>query len=86
MQSNFNSLEPLEVYWKLAVSTLKGMRSSLSRTHDISDLLPEPLYPIALAKAAKQTNLITKLKDVSHITISSSIVKLQGKQCCCEPK
>jgi len=34
MQSNFNSLESLEVYWKLAVSTLEGVGSSLSRTCD----------------------------------------------------
>lgn len=72
-------MEPLEVYWKLAVSTLTGVRSSLSRTHDISDLFPGPLYPIALARGTKQTNLITKLKDVSHIIISSSVVKLAGK-------
>lgn len=31
MQSNFNSLEPLEVNWKLAKSTFKGVGSSLSR-------------------------------------------------------
>lgn len=79
MQSNFNSLEPLEVYWKLAVSTLKRVGSSLPGTHVITALFPGPLYPIAFARVAKQTNLITKLKDFSHVIISSSIVKLQWK-------
>lgn len=79
MQSNFNSLEPLEVYCKLAVSTLKGVGSSLSRTHVISNLFPGPLYPIALARVSKQTNPITKFRRFSHTIICSSIVKLQGK-------
>lgn len=79
MQSNFNSLEPLEVYWKPAVSTLKGVGSSPFRTHVITDLFPGPLYPIALTRVAKETSLITKLKHFfPHIIISSSTVKLQG--------